>query len=62
MTQAAKRAIDTIEALAPAERQEVLAELLRRAAQSDHDLPTEDDLVGLADQVFLELDKREAGQ
>ncbi len=62
MTQAAKLAIETIEALAPAERQEVLAELLRRAAQSDHDFATDDDLVGLADQVFLALDKREAAQ
>lgn len=62
MTQAAKRVLETIEALRPAERQEVVAEVLRRAAQSDHDLPVDADLVALADQVFLELDKREAGQ
>ena len=62
MTQAAKRVLETIEALPSAERHEVVAELLRRAAQSEHDLPVDADLVALADQVFLELDKREAGQ
>lgn len=59
MTQAAKRAIETIEGLPIAERHEVLAELLRRAVQSDHHLP-EDDLVALADQVFLDFDQPEA--
>lgn len=62
MTQAAKRVLATIEALPPAERQEVVAELPRRAAQSEHDLPIDGDLVALADQVFVELDKREAGR
>ncbi len=62
MTHAAERAIESIEALPPTERHEVLAELLRRAAHSDHDLPADNDLVGLADHVFLELDKREAGR
>ena len=61
MTQVAKRILETIEALPPAERQEVVAELLRRAAQADHDLPADADLEALANQVFLELDKREAG-
>ncbi len=62
MTQAAKHVLDTIDALPAAERQEVVAELVRRSAQSDHDLPVDLDLVSLADQVFLELDGREAGR
>lgn len=62
MTQSVKRALETIDALPLAERQEVIAELLRRAAQSDHDVPTANDLIGLADQVFLDFDRREAGR
>ncbi len=61
MTAAAKHVLGTIDALPAAERQEV-AELVRRSAQSDHDLPVDADLVSLADQVFLELDGREAGR
>jgi hypothetical protein len=62
MTHAVKRALETIDALPLAERQEVIVELLRRAAQSVHDVPTTGDLVGLADEVFLELDARESGR
>ena len=38
---------------------EVPAELLRRVALAPHDLPDPDDLVPAADQIFLELDRRE---
>jgi len=62
MTQAVKRALETIDALPLADRQEVIAELIRRAAHSDHDSPTDGELVGLADQVFLGLDEREPGR
>ena len=47
------------DALPQPARQEVLAELLRRAAAEPHDLPTEDDLVAAADRLFQELDQRE---
>jgi hypothetical protein len=43
MTQAAKKFVREFDALPPAEREEVLAELLRRAAAGRHDLPTEKD-------------------
>jgi hypothetical protein len=59
MTQAAKRILDQFDALRDVERAEVLAELLRRAKQGEHDLPTAEDLTAAADRVFSDLDRRE---
>jgi hypothetical protein len=60
MTQGAKGVLEAYEALSPEERASVLAELMRRVAQSDHDVPTEKELVESADQVFLEYDRSES--
>lgn len=62
MTQAAKKLLEEFEALQEADRAEVLAELLRRVALSPHDLPDPDDLVAAAEQIFVELDRREQSQ
>jgi len=62
MTQAAKKLVGEFDALPEAEREAVLAELLRRAAGGPHDLPTEEDLTAAADRVFQELDRREQGR
>jgi hypothetical protein len=62
MTQAAQKLLEEFDALPDQDRSEILAELLRRAALAPHDLPTEDDLVAAADQLFLELDRREPSQ
>jgi hypothetical protein len=59
MTQAAKKLLEEFDALQEADRAEVLAELLRRVALAPHDLPNCDDLAATADQVFVELDRRE---
>lgn len=59
MTQAVQKLVLEFEALPEPERQQLLAELLRRAATEPHDLPNDADLVGAADQVFQELDRRE---
>jgi len=59
MTQAAKKFVGDFDALPEAEREQVLAELLRRAAAGPHELPTDKDLTAVADQVFSELDRRE---
>jgi len=59
MTQAAKKFVGEFDALPESERQEVLAELLRRAAAGPHDLPNDQDLIAAADEVFRELDRRE---
>jgi hypothetical protein len=62
MTQAAKRLLEEFDALQEGDRAEVLAELLRRVALAPHDLPDPDDLASAADQIFLELDRREQSQ
>jgi hypothetical protein len=59
MTQAVKQLVHQFDALPEAERQEVLAELLRRARTEPHDLPSDDDLTAAADRLFQDLDKRE---
>jgi hypothetical protein len=62
MTQAAKKLLDEFDALQEGDRAEVLAELLRRVALSPHELPDSDDLVAAADEIFVELDRRERSQ
>ena len=59
MTHTAKEFVGAFDALPEAEREQILAELLRRAAAGPHDLPNEKDLTAVADQVFQELDRRE---
>jgi hypothetical protein len=48
------------EALTLVEQREVMAELLRKTAQWDNPPLTDDELARLADETFLELDRREA--
>ena len=60
MTDAARRLIETFEVLPREERQMVFAEILRLALAEDYSSATEDELVLAADQVFLDLDRREA--
>ncbi|MGH8546847.1 MAG: hypothetical protein ACREX3_25190 [Gammaproteobacteria bacterium] len=60
MTQGAKGVLEAYEALPREEREAVLVELLRRVAQSDHEVPSETELVELADQVFVEYDRSES--
>jgi len=59
MTQAAKKLLEQFDELPDADRSELVAELVRRVAMAAHDLPTDDDLVNAADQLFAELDRRE---
>jgi hypothetical protein len=46
--------------LSETDQREVLAQLLRRAADLPYSFPSDDELVRAADQVFQELDRREA--
>ena len=62
MTRAAQQILAEIEELPDAERSALVTELARRVAAGPHDLPTDSDLAALADQVFLELDRREPDQ
>ena len=51
-----------VEALPADQREEVIAALLRRARTEDHDLPSDADLVAVADGLFQALDKDEQGR
>jgi hypothetical protein len=59
MSSGARAVLDAFEQLPPSERNEVVLELLRRAAASSHESPSDDELLRAADEVFLELDRRE---
>lgn len=60
MTQAVQELLNTFDALTEAEKQEAAAQLLRRVVDRESgDLP-EDALVAAAEELFLEMDAREA--
>jgi hypothetical protein len=59
MTRATQKLLDEFEALPNEDRAELVAELLRRAALAPHEVPTDDDLVAAADNLFAELDRQE---
>ena len=62
MTQVTEKLIEEFEALPDQERSELVTELARRVALAPHDLPANDDLVASADQLFVELDRRESSE
>lgn len=59
MTESARKLLDTFDALQEADRQEVLREILRRAATAPHEAPSDTELIAVANGVFLDLDRRE---
>lgn len=59
MSDAAKKIIEAFDALQADDRQEVIRELLRRAAIVDLGFPLDEELVAAADDVFQDLDHRE---
>lgn len=60
MSHAAKSVLDAFELLPPAEREQVVLELLRRTAMAPHDSPDDAALLRAADDIFLGLDRQEA--
>ncbi|HSF17686.1 MAG TPA: hypothetical protein VLK65_19240 [Vicinamibacteria bacterium] len=52
--------LDAFEALPAEEREQVLAELIRRAASRDFEPLNDEDLTTAADQVFVEYDRSES--
>ncbi|MFQ5790813.1 MAG: hypothetical protein ACE5JI_10095 [Acidobacteriota bacterium] len=60
MTEGAKSVLEAFESLSAEEREEVFTELLRRVAHSDHDAPSDEELVEAADRVFSGLDQSES--
>jgi hypothetical protein len=59
VTPVVEKLVAEVEALPEAQRQEVIAALLRRAQVEPHDLPQDQDLVTAADVLFQETDRRE---
>jgi hypothetical protein len=59
MSHGAKSVLEAFEALPTEEREEVLAELIRRAASRDYELLQDEDLTAAADQIFVEYDRSE---
>jgi len=57
MTHPAEKIIESFDTLTDAEKREVLAVLLRKSIASDP--MTDDEFLAAADQVFLDLDRRE---
>ena len=60
MGNAARHFLESFEALPETDQREVLAQLLRRAAELPCAFPADDDLVQAADQIFQDLDRIEA--
>jgi len=60
MGDAARQLLQSFEELSETDRREVLEELLRRATELPYSFPSDDELIRAADQVFQELDRREA--
>lgn len=60
MTETARALLESFEALPELDKREVLAELLRQALEPPYSGPSDEDLVGAAEQLFLELERGEA--
>jgi hypothetical protein len=59
MSRGAEAILAALDELPAPEREEVVSELLRRVALSDHRAPSDEELTAAADQVFQTLDRRE---
>lgn len=59
MTNAALQFLRSFKALPASDQRDVLLRLLREPIEADYQAPSDDELVHVADEVFLELDKNE---
>jgi hypothetical protein len=59
MSRGAQAILAALDDLPPTEREEVVLELLRRVAVSEHAAPSDEELTAAADAVFEDLDRRE---
>ena len=62
MTETAQRFLRSFKALPRSDQHDVLVSLLRLPIDAAHSAPSDEELVAVADDVFLELDKAESGQ
>jgi hypothetical protein len=61
MGNAARRLLEAFEALPAEEQREVQAELLRREIEAPYSPVSDDELVAVADEVFVMYDEEESG-
>ena len=59
MTRAAQKILETFDALPKNDQKEITVEILRRASAESYGDLDDSDFVLAADQIFLELDRRE---
>lgn len=59
MTNAAQQFLRSFKALPQTDQHDVLVQLLRMPIEADYAVPSDEELVHTADEIFLELDKRE---
>jgi len=62
VTAEAKHLLEDFQKLSDPEKRAVLAELLHAAQRLEYPAITEEELVSSANEVFLEYDRREAGE
>ena len=62
MTETARKLLDTFNSLPERERREGAREILRRAALAEHGPPEDAELLAVADEMFLEVDRGERPQ
>jgi hypothetical protein len=60
MSKNAQRLLEEFDSLAETERREVAVEILRRTDLVSYGAPEDSELLAAADQIFLELDRRES--
>jgi hypothetical protein len=60
MTETTSKLLATFESLAPKEQHELLVALLRRTGELPDTIVSDDQLVGLADELFQMLDAEES--
>jgi hypothetical protein len=60
MGNAARHLLESFEVLPETDQREVLAQLLRRAADLPYAFPSDEELLQAADQIFEDLDRLEA--
>ncbi len=61
MSENASKILESFDRLDPVEQHSVVVSLLRRAGELPSALLTDDDLCGIADDLFLSLDDEENG-
>ena len=59
MSRGAEAIIAALDEAPDTQREEVVTELLRRVALSEHAAPSDEELTAAADQVFQAFDRRE---